>query len=253
MSGERLAVLYTIDAGAGIPVGVGGASLCGVGCHHRHAVVEIPARPMPQDHLATNRVNAVIGVIRDRILPPMAPAIVLEARDEGEMASSNRDEFTAKTKRDLAARAGHVCSYPGCLQPTSGPSAEAEDASVNLGEACHICAAAPGGPRYDPSMTKAERGSIDNGIWMCCNHAALIDADDATYTVEQLHQWKRDAVRRADLRLPRSKMMRVVFAEIEYDARHESAIRTLVAGFAGVATSFQVEFQDQRTRKRAKE
>ncbi len=36
---------------------------------------------------------------------------------------SGRDNFSAKTRRDLAARAGHVCSFPGCNQPTSGPGA----------------------------------------------------------------------------------------------------------------------------------
>ncbi len=55
---------------------------------------------------------------------------------------TSRDEFSAGTKRNLAARAGHVCSFPGCNRPTSGPSAEAA-AAVNLGEACHISAAAP--------------------------------------------------------------------------------------------------------------
>ena len=108
---------------------------------------------------------------------------------------SKRDEFSAKTKRTLAARAGHVCSFRDCPRHTSGPSAEANDASVNLGEACHIRAAAPGpgARRYDSSMTSAERRSIDNGIWMCRTHATLIDRDEATYTVEQLHQRKREA------------------------------------------------------------
>lgn len=35
-----------------------------------------------------------------------------------------------------------------------------------------------------------KRSSIDNGIWMCRTHAKLIDSDEATYTVEQLHQWE---------------------------------------------------------------
>ncbi len=119
------------------------------------------------------------------------------------MVKSSRDEFSAKTKRDLAARAGHVCSFPGCRHPTSGPSAEAPDASVNLGEACHIRAAAsgPGARRYDPSMSSAERSSIDNGIWMCRTHAKLIDSDEATYTIEELHRWKDEAESRAERRL----------------------------------------------------
>ncbi len=128
----------------------------------------------------------------------------------GKMAKPSRDEFTTKIKRDLAARAGGICSFPGCTQHTSGPSAEAHDASVNLGEASHIRAAASGlgARRYDKSMTSEERRSIDNGIWLCRTHAALIDRDEATYTVEQLHQWKREAEARAEQRL-RSGVARV--------------------------------------------
>ncbi len=119
------------------------------------------------------------------------------------MAKSNRDNFSARTRRDLAARAGHVCSFPGCTQPTSGPGAEAASATVDVGEACHIAAAAsgPGARRYDPSMTSAERRSIDNGLWMCRTHAKLIDSDEATYTVAQLHEWKREAEAEASRRM----------------------------------------------------
>ena len=116
---------------------------------------------------------------------------------------SKRDEFPAKIKRALAARAGHVCSFPGCARHTSGPSDEAPEASVNLGEACHLSAAASGtgARRYDPSMTSEQRRSIDNGIWMCRTHAKLIDSDEATYTVELLREWKGEAEARAEERL----------------------------------------------------
>ncbi len=114
-----------------------------------------------------------------------------------------RDNFSAKTRRDLANRAGHVCCFPGCDQPTSGPGAEPGAASVDVGEACHVAAAAggPGARRYDPAMTSAERKSIANGIWMCRTHAKLIDSDEATYTVAQLHEWKRQAEAEAERRL----------------------------------------------------
>ncbi len=113
------------------------------------------------------------------------------------MARSSRDEFSAKTKRALAARAGHVCSFPECGRSTSGPSAEARGASVNLGEACHVRAAAsgPGARRFDPEMTSAERSSIDNGIWLCRTHAKLIDSDEATYTAERHSRARARAVR----------------------------------------------------------
>ena len=60
---------------------------------------------------------------------------------------------------------------------------------INIGEAAHICAAAPGGPRYDPSMTPEQRKSASNGIWLCRNHAKAVDSDPA-YTVEILREWQ---------------------------------------------------------------
>lgn len=60
-----------------------------------------------------------------------------------------------------------------------------------LGAACHICAAAPGGPRYDAAMSKDERRSVQNGIWMCNIHAKSIDTHDPKFTVQLLRDWKR--------------------------------------------------------------
>lgn len=62
-----------------------------------------------------------------------------------------------------------------------------------LGEASHICAAAPGGPRYDPGMSEAERRSAKNGIWMCRLHGRSVDSDDPKFTVELLRDWKKQA------------------------------------------------------------
>ena len=76
---------------------------------------------------------------------------------------TKRDEFRAATIRTLASRAGHRCSNPECLRPTSGP-AVAEDKSVNVEEAAHITAAAsgPGAKRYDASLTQEERRTASN-------------------------------------------------------------------------------------------
>ena len=107
-----------------------------------------------------------------------------------------RDDFSAPTKRLIAQRAGYVCSYPSCLAPTSGPRIDG-DGAVNVGEAAHICAASPNGPRYDESMTPEERVNAENGIWMCGTHATLVDRDEERFTVEQLRTWKYDAEDRA--------------------------------------------------------
>jgi hypothetical protein len=107
---------------------------------------------------------------------------------------SNRDEFSEKTKRAVAARAGWRCSLAECQKLTVGPSEESSDTITNIGEAAHICGAAPGrgSPRYVASMTPEERASIDNAIWLCRDHAALIDRDEVTYPAEKLREMKRE-------------------------------------------------------------
>ena len=109
------------------------------------------------------------------------------------MSSLNRDEFSDRTKRLIGSRAGWLCSMPDCRRHTIG-SAAAGDGVINLGEAAHICAAAPGGPRYDPSMTRSQRKSVHNGIWLCRLHAKAVDSDIA-YTVKILHEWQAQAHR----------------------------------------------------------
>ena len=107
-----------------------------------------------------------------------------------------RDDFSAKTLRLLAARAGNHCSNPGCVRSTSGPAVD-PDRSINVGVGAHIAAASRGGKRHDASMTAAERRSTSNGIWLCQTCAKLIDSDENRYTVALLRKWKKDAERRA--------------------------------------------------------
>ena len=107
------------------------------------------------------------------------------------MANTNRDEFSPSTKERAAKRAAYRCAF--CGKPTIGPSFENNRAVSNTGVAAHICAAAPGGKRYDPNMTPEQRMSIDNCIWMCQTHAHLIDTDEATYTVSVLKEMKQKA------------------------------------------------------------
>jgi len=59
--------------------------------------------------------------------------------------------------------------------------------------AAHITAAAPGGPRYNPDLSSAERAGIANGIWCCNKCGHLIDADDSAYEVDMLREWKVQA------------------------------------------------------------
>ena len=93
---------------------------------------------------------------------------------------SARDDFTPDVIRRLGETVNLHCS--NCDAPTKGGHS-AEDKAVSVGVACHIHAAAPGGPRYESSQPAEARRSFDNGIWLCANCARLIDADVARFTV----------------------------------------------------------------------
>jgi len=110
----------------------------------------------------------------------------------------SRDDFPEPTKRALGARVNHRCSNPDCRAPTSGPQVDPSKA-VNLGVAAHITAAAPGGPRYDPSLAPEQRADITNGIWLCQTCAKLVDNDPARFTADTIREWKSTAERAADV------------------------------------------------------
>jgi hypothetical protein len=78
--------------------------------------------------------------------------------------------------------------------------------AINIGVASHITAAAPGGPRHDPSLTPTQRSSAENGIWLCQNCGKLVDNDAVYYPVEKLRAWKGSAEvsarRRLETRVP---------------------------------------------------
>lgn len=103
---------------------------------------------------------------------------------------ASRDDFKQNIKNTVAARAGYRCSI--CNVPTIGPSMDILEGVMKIGIAAHICAASPMGPRYDPEMTQAERMDLDNAIWLCANHATLIDRDTVKYTLGVLHDIKNN-------------------------------------------------------------
>ena len=103
-----------------------------------------------------------------------------------------RDDFTEESKRTIAQRVGYLCSRPGCRALTTGPQVDSERA-LNLGEAAHITAASPGGPRYDSTLTSEQRRHPDNAIWLCRNCAKLADNDASRFTVTDLREWRSRA------------------------------------------------------------
>ena len=120
-------------------------------------------------------------------------------------------DFSAATIQTLAARASLICSNPDCSTLTVGPLDAKGDLVTKLGEAAHIRAARPGppGPRYDPSMTDAERADISNGIWLCASCHTMIDKNDgAGFPTPKLMDWKarHEATLQSLLRTHRSPL-----------------------------------------------
>jgi WD40 repeat protein len=111
------------------------------------------------------------------------------------MASTNRDEFPSTVINALARRSGQRCSH--CGRQTTGPAPSSDTGVINVGVAAHITAAAPGGKRYDVSLTSDQRKSAQNCIWLCQDCAKLIDSDEVTYSVALLKAWKEKAEREA--------------------------------------------------------
>ena len=114
--------------------------------------------------------------------------------------STIRHEFSQDTIRKLGDRVGWLCS--NCRSPTKGPHTN-DDKAISVGSACHIHAAAPGGPRYDSSQREEERKSIDNAIWLCRTCGTLVDTDEAKYPAPLLRAWKGKAEADAFERLGR--------------------------------------------------
>jgi hypothetical protein len=137
-----------------------------------------------------------------------------------------RDDFNDGAKRTLAARVGNVCSNPDCRALTSGPQDDPAKA-LNVGVAAHITGAAPGGPRYNASLTADQRCHPDNGIWLCQNCAKIVDNDSQQYPEEVLRAWKTLAEHRARSTIgrtalpaqPESESQRKAHAILEWEGR----------------------------------
>lgn len=100
-----------------------------------------------------------------------------------------REEFSQKVKTTLGQRVNYLCSNPSCHEFTSGPHSD-DNKPLILGIAAHICAASPGGPRYNAAQTVEERKSTANGIWLCDRHAREIDSDHVRFSESLLRDWK---------------------------------------------------------------
>ncbi len=107
-----------------------------------------------------------------------------------EVRTGSRIDFSDSTKKLVADRAGNECSFPTCDHRTT--ASEALPGLVSRsGKASHIYSAAENGPRGRGGLTEEELKSPENCIWLCSNHATIIDNNRGiAYPPEELIAYK---------------------------------------------------------------
>jgi len=86
----------------------------------------------------------------------------------------------------LSALSGNECAFPGCGLPVVD-----ERIRVVVGQICHIAAANPEGPRFDPDMTDEERRAFENLVVMCSMHNKVVDTVPEEFPADRLREFKR--------------------------------------------------------------
>jgi hypothetical protein len=94
-----------------------------------------------------------------------------------------------KIHKMLWSLAANRCAFLGCRRELVMDASQTDDESL-VGEACHIVAQSPTGPRADPSLPPEQLDHYDNLILLCRVHHKLIDDQPDTYTVQRLLQMK---------------------------------------------------------------
>ena len=98
----------------------------------------------------------------------------------------SRQAPTPSAIKRLFVKSGNVCAFPGCAHELVA------DDGLYISEMCHIEAAEPRGPRYNPNSSDEERRSHENFILLCHAHHRRIDSDVSTYAVERLCRMKAE-------------------------------------------------------------
>ncbi len=106
-------------------------------------------------------------------------------------------ELGDTTIKTLFGLSNNMCAYrdpnsnhPACEEKLVDPAWKQVNAMI-----CHIRAASPGGPRYDPAMTDEERAHFDNLILLCPNHHRRVDnLEPENYSMEMLQKMKLDSM-----------------------------------------------------------
>lgn len=93
------------------------------------------------------------------------------------------------------------------------------DPPVIIGKIAHIRGENSGSARYDPNMTPRERNNYENLILVCGDCHTKIDSQPNTYTIEKLHQIKKEHENWI-LQSTKDEVINVTFVELESITRY---------------------------------
>ncbi|HEX3745396.1 MAG TPA: HNH endonuclease [Bryobacteraceae bacterium] len=108
--------------------------------------------------------------------------------------------LSIKTNRMLWGRAASRCSLPDCRRELVIDPIETDDPSL-VGEAAHIVAEQPDGPRGNSDLSADQRNSYANLVLLCNVHHKQADDQPAHFTVKRLktikanhERWVRESL-----------------------------------------------------------
>ncbi len=96
-----------------------------------------------------------------------------------------RLSISRETLNALFARSGNRCTFPGCTHEM------VTERNLFVGQICHLEAANPGGPRFNPESNDEARRSADNLLLLCYRHHKETD-DAETFDAGYLRKIKLD-------------------------------------------------------------
>ena len=99
--------------------------------------------------------------------------------------------ITVTTRKALWGKSGNKCSFPDCKQDLVMNESETDGLSV-IGEEAHIVARKEKGPRGKSELPKEQRDEYNNLILLCSIHHKRIDDQENIYTIDLLHQYKKE-------------------------------------------------------------
>ncbi|WP_447474199.1 DUF6650 family protein [Vibrio harveyi] len=139
--------------------------------------------------------------------------------------TKERENFTPKTKEQIAREAMYICSAPDCYRFTSYNTSEGKVRTI--AEGAHILAAGEKGPRADDKKESSFLRSAENGIWLCSICHKKVDDDPQYYSESTLKDWKSDHVDL--LRRLVGKDIEAALLELRNEKRYHQEVREFLS------------------------